>query len=567
MNTFARYAIPLVLLALFAGGANAAPPWEKAVSWSTVVNNHDYMPTTQCHPQDPEATSPPCRHFNSYNQPSVNAAGLVVFRARSKGGGSLGEPVQGIYTHDMAAAGPISEFLDRQSLVPQPNNRGSAFTETPSFPRIDINTSTIVVRGNHQPVWQVVDSGGTVVEQAGTSGIYTDAFGKLIAAASKLGGISYFSFFQVPESRGTYFDVFPGAPAVTNGNVIAFKGNYTAAGLARTGVYYRDLADSPIYLPDRTALAPAGSDLPLVLIANNVDTLVPGTNTVFGSVAPPSAADGLAVFAGFDNEDAPTLGGIYLARLNESRPPLKTLVAIGERVPGQDDARFNQLGEAISFDGRFVAFWGAWGNATTSLNLKCPAEGNKARVAYCNAQYPDGFTVHIPVHQGVFVYDIQTEKLQAVATAPEDFTDFLFWNFSGHTPGDGEGDGEPARWRSSAFLAVSSPVRGTLVGAHYHVAFKARTGVVTDGSFVDPVDGIYLAGGPGRTRLQTLIHTGAAGTLVDPEAIDTTTGSALPITEVGLERDGLRGRYLVINASMGDEDTGWAGIYMAHVPQ
>ncbi len=53
---------------------------------------------------------------------------------------------------------------------------------------------------------------------------------------------------------------------------------------------------------------------PVVLIANS-DTLIPGTNTVFGSTAPPSAADRRVVFAGFDNEESPTLGGIYLAPL------------------------------------------------------------------------------------------------------------------------------------------------------------------------------------------------------------------------------------------------------------
>ena len=53
-------------------------------NWSTVVNNGDFMPTDQCDPN--QASVPPCRVFNSYNQPSVNARGVVVFRARSRGG-------------------------------------------------------------------------------------------------------------------------------------------------------------------------------------------------------------------------------------------------------------------------------------------------------------------------------------------------------------------------------------------------------------------------------------------------------------------------------------------------
>jgi len=45
----------------------------------------------------------------------------------------------------------------------------------------------------------------------------------------------------------------------------------------------------------------------------HVDWCRPGTDTVFGSTAPPSAAGQRVVFAGFDDEDNPTLGGIYLA--------------------------------------------------------------------------------------------------------------------------------------------------------------------------------------------------------------------------------------------------------------
>ena len=52
----------------------AAPP-NPTFDWTTVVNNNDLMPE-----------APGGRTFNSYNQPSVNVNGLVVIRARSKGG-------------------------------------------------------------------------------------------------------------------------------------------------------------------------------------------------------------------------------------------------------------------------------------------------------------------------------------------------------------------------------------------------------------------------------------------------------------------------------------------------
>ena len=57
---------------------------EKTLAWTTVVNNNDLMPPLYV------------RNFNSYNQPSVNARGIVVMRARSRGGPPLGPATHGI---------------------------------------------------------------------------------------------------------------------------------------------------------------------------------------------------------------------------------------------------------------------------------------------------------------------------------------------------------------------------------------------------------------------------------------------------------------------------------------
>ena len=563
MRRHSRCILPLALFAAIATNSIAAQPQVAPFTWSSVVSNADYMPTDSCDPTAFLPTSPPCRYFNSYNQPSVNASGLVVFRARSRGGHGAGEPVHGIYTRDMGAAGPVVRILERGSPVPQPNNLGTPFHEPPSFPRIDIGSPTIVTRGNHQPVWQV---SGDVEEQAGTTGVYANPFGPLVTGASKLGALGDFYFFQVPESPGTYFDVFPGAPAVTDGNIIVFKGNYTIGLVGKTGVYYRTLTDAPIPYAGGDLLEPAAGTLPLVLIANNTDTLIPGTQTVFGSTAPPSAANHMAVFAGFDNEDAPTLGGIYLAPLNGSLPALTTLVGIGEQVPGENaDARFNRLGEGVSFDGRFVAFWGAWGNTMKTLVLQCPQEGNAERIAYCHEQFPDGASVQVPVQQGIFVVDIESRVIQAIAKSPANFDDFLYWNFSGHVPGSAEEeDGEPARWRSAAFVAVSGAMHGK-GNPTFMTAFQARTGDVQDGAYVDPVDGIYFVRRPGNSPMLSVAETGMAGTRLDVRAVDADTGAPLPITELGIERDGFRGNYLVIDARMGAEETGWGGIYFTDV--
>lgn len=549
----------LSLALLFPGAAHidAAPSDAYPFHWSTVVNNGDFMPTDACDPLDPEAASPPCRRFNSYNQPSVNANGLVVMRARSRGGQG-GEPVHGVYSRDMTAGGPVIRILDRGGAVPQPNNTQATFIEPPSFPRIDIRSDTIATRGNHQPVWTYQT--GEDETRAGTTGIYANPFGPLVTGASKLGGVPEFAFFDVPEQPGVPFDVFPGAPAVTDATTLVFKGNYTVDGVGKTGVYYRKLTDAPI-LADGTELSPAAGSSPVVLIANNSTTYIPGTTAVFGSTAPPSAANRMAVFAGFDNEDAPTLGGIYLAPLTGPQPPLTTLVAIGQQVPGEETgARFNRLGEGVSFDGRLVAFWGAWGEETRAVTLYCPTEGNKPRIEFCNEQHPGGFAVDIPVHQGFFVIDIRTRKLHAVARTPTDYDDFLYWNFSGRVPGVGEGgeegddDGELARWRAAAFVAVTGD------GANFQAAFKAHRGISDAASS----DGIYLRSGPNKATTVTVIETGMDGMLLDPEAIDDTQ-MPLPVTEVGIERDGLRGSNLVINASMGGEETGWAGVYLTDV--
>lgn len=563
---------------LLVDSVGARPPAWSDFDWATVVNNNDPMPG-----------DPGGRTFNSYNQPSVNLDGLVVIRARSRGGPPLGQPVHGVYTRDMSVADPILRILDRSTVVPEPNNLGSTFVETPSFPRIDMDSSTIATRGNHQPVWAYTVDGEDT--RAGTTGIYANPFGPLITGVAKLGDVEDFAFWEVPEFPGTRFEVFPGAPSVTAGDTLVFKGNFTVGEAEATGVYLRTLEDRPIVLLDRSELEPAGGNAPVVGIANSIDTLIPGTGTVFGSTAPPSAAGDSVVFAGFDDEDAPTLGGVYLAPLR-AEPPLTPLVSIGESVPGERGQTFVAFGEGLAFTGRHVGFWGAWGGETRTVRLYCPTEGNRDRIAYCNQELVCADTgevlgdpnsvcddvsdpnhgiacyqeKEVPVEQGIFVHDVRTGRTHVAAKTGELFDEFLFWNYSGKTPcvgaghseEGGEDDGESVRWRSSAFVAVSSR------GATYRAAFKARTGELVDGVWVDPVDGIHLERGPGRSRLVTVLDTTMDGQDLDPEA---PAGSL--ITELGLEREGLRGDWLVINASMGieggTEEEGMAGVYITRL--
>ena len=548
----------------------AAPKPETPFEWRTVVNNNDTIPPLEQ------------RTFNSYNQPSVNTNGMVVIRARSRGGPPFGPATHGIYARDMSDPGSTTvRVLDRTSRVPDPNNLDSTFAETPSFPRIDMHSPTIATRGNHPPVHRYF-LGDDTETRAGTTGIYTNPFGELTTGMAKLGHVPNFQHYGVPEFGDIPFEVFPGAPSVTNGSTIVFKGNYTAEGMARTGVYFRNLSPGP-----------GGGTSQSVMIANSASTLIPGTEVVFGSTAPPNAADGKAVFAGFDNEESPNLGGIYLAPL-QYQPPLTTLVSIGGRVPGESGRfRFNAIGEGMAFDGRFVAFWGAWGHQARTVKLYCKEEGNKDRIAYCNqALYCEATgetlgdpgsicddqddpkfgkscyaTRDVPERQGIFVHDTKTGQTHQVTKRGQQFDDFLYWNYSGRVPcashghgaEGGEEDGVAVRWRSSAFLAVSGEA-----GATFNLAFKARKGGLRAGVYANPIDGIYLHTGPGKAPVIKVVDTRMSGQVLDPEAPPDST-----IAEVGLEREGLRGRWLAINASMevegGEEEDGMAGVYLTQV--
>lgn len=489
-------------------------------SWATVANFAD----------TPSGAS---SSFNSFNQPSVNQSGVVVFRGRTKGS----QPVRGIYTRDMQGGShPLTTYAEVGQAVPEPNNSSGTFTEFPSFPRIDATSTNIAVRGQSTPVWTYTLNGTDT--QVGTSGIYATTGGAVTTGASLLGGVTGQEVYSVPGApAGTRFDQFPGSASI-DGNIIAFKGNYTDGTSGLTGVYYRNLS------------SPTNA---VQLIANSA-TVIPGQSggtVTFGSTAPPSAASGKVVFTGWDNESAPTVGGIYLADVAPS-PTLSALVKIGDTVPGTSET-FTNFGEGLSFDGRYVGFWGSWGTQTETINLACPSDGQADLITYCLQTYPNGFTTTVAAHQGIFVYDTSTDTLHTVTTTGARFADFQYWVFSGSPPGSGSGDSttEPPRWRASSFVAVS----GTS-GNDYQVAFKATP--AAGGS------GIYVGQGPStKERIITAVQSSDAGTILDSGAPAGTL-----VSSVGLERDAFRGRYLAITASMLDPvtSTGWGGVYLTSVP-
>jgi hypothetical protein len=105
------------------------------VGWGKVVNNQSVMPGTDQKP------------FNSYNQPSLNTAGYVVFRARAKGP----QPMSGIYSRNMLVPDETIRIADRTTVVPAPNNLAAEFNEFPSIPRISMTSQTIATRGVSKP--------------------------------------------------------------------------------------------------------------------------------------------------------------------------------------------------------------------------------------------------------------------------------------------------------------------------------------------------------------------------------------------------------------------------------
>jgi len=575
--------------------------------------------------------------FNSYNQPAINRDGIVVFRARSRGGmggseggeggsgagsggtsggtggsgagsggmggGSGGEPERGIYMRNLAELGPLYMVFRRNGAVPQPNNTTTgmggelaSFNEFPSVPRIDAGSDTIATRGQSTPVWSglVNDSDGNLVEtRTGTAGIYTrSGHGTPTTGASMLGDVykldasgavvQTFPYFQVPVHgddvagyvpAGTGFDQFPGSPAVTERNTIVFKGNFAVSGVGKTGVFYRDIA------------ARRGK-APIEWIASSF-TKIPGSETYFGSTAPPSAGGKYAVFAGYDNEDEPTQGGIYRARLGKKPIVLETVVKIGDPVPEADGQTFERFGEAISVssNGRHVLFWGGWGGER-DVPLVCPEEGNEAMRTACDeatndaTEEGDDTVGQVPVYQGFFLRDVQSGTTTVIAKTGDtvdgrEIEDFVYWNFSGRVPGKGHGGEEDpeetlelARWRSTSFGAVSgSGAPGmTVIKAHF----------ADNGDQVENEQALLLRDvePSGLGELMPLLRTGDPGAMVDPEA-----PAGAVISALGIERDGFRGNWLAINVSMlvpttevaatadgeeSEEETGWAGIYAAH---
>jgi hypothetical protein len=504
--------------------------------WGTVANNATIIPGTGG------------IKFSSYGQPSVNTKGNVVFRGRSTMGGNR---ASGIYYRNSLYQ-PLKVMADNRMEVPYPNNLNTEFTEFSAFPRIAMNTDLMTIRGMHSPVYKYILPDGEET-RVGNTGVYLKfGDGLLVTAASKLGAAPDFEYFSVPDQKALAFDVFPGPQSVTDDGYIVFKGNFTINDEEQTGVFFRRVLETPGggigYL---TMIASSLMDMP--------DVLFP---VKFDSTSPPTAVGNRVLFLGLDNEDDPTYGGIYMADLVH-QPVLTKIASIGETFAGTPEP-LSRLGETIAFDGRYIAFWGAWGRDMAYVKMYCPEDGNREILAYCNGQDPKSiydkeagrwFQINlVPVNQGIFVYDLQTGMSYMAADNKGYLKDFLFWVYSGHIPAEEEEDAEPPRWRGAAFVTISDG----------WVAFKGRaTDLTGDKTYVDPIDGIYMTNPVIGDGLKIVVETGMDGAYLDT-SIPVHFRATLPITNVGIERDGFRGNMLAITATMDDGENNWGGVYLTN---
>ncbi len=223
---------------------------------------------------------------------------------------------------------------------------------------------------------------------------------------------------------------------------------------------------------------------------------------------------------------------------------------------------------------------------TRTVRLYCREEGNKIRKDFCNnagdfapdlgdenSNCEEGPPCYqekeVPVNQGIFVYDtVGKGKLWMVARAgiDGDFDDFVYWNYSGAPPG------AEARAMVNRRAGAPPPLwqypSGPVPRSGLHFWPSAGTSILAQTSMMTRLTVFtwskYWV--QSRPTLTPLFQTGMEGTILDPQALDADTNQPLPITSLGLERDSFRGRWLAINASMGNEESGWAGIYVTKMP-
>ncbi len=147
--------------------------------------------------------------------------------------------------------------------------------------------------------------------------------------------------------------------------------------------------------------------------------------------------------------------------------------------------------------------------------------------------------MQVPVHQGIFVHNIDSGQTILIAKTGKDFNDFLFWNYSGRVPGTGGGSGEgdegDAENRYDGALRPSSLFRGPATRP-LTLSLKQPRKIERGGE----ITGIYR-GWQGTTKTLPVLDTTMSGQVLDSNA-----DQRWLITELGMERDSFRNGWLVI---------------------
>ena len=507
-----------------------------ALTWETAANGSRVLPGT---------TTP----FATFGPPTVNASGLTAFRGVSavsvSDGTGESSTTTGIYTVDLANGGTLEKVADIATVVPDPNTQTygqslAKFGGFPSPPLVSPDSRFVGFNATHPPVVLLADGKG------GGFGLYSNLGGSLNTGVGAFVATSTatYPYFQVPKmATGTAFGAFPASPTPVGGNTLVFKGDYLNGTAVGMGLYYRDVVSE-------------NGQSPVSLIAATSVTAIPNSTRKFGYLGIPGTAASTVVFVGYDRKDAATMGGIYSAPI-ASEPQITALVNLGMQVPGEDTGVvFTGFADNLSFDGRFVGFWGSWGSATTTRTLSCSDVPDAALAAVCSSTvYPTGSTtVEVPVHQGFFLYDTTQQTLAAVAKTGSDFRDFASYTFvgvlpeegpstevgSGSTGGGGETEVplEPQGFVLSPRIAVAGQS-----GTSWQAAFMANTG---------GVNGIYIATSSGQDSpaIATALDTTMVGTDVDYMASGTTR-----IRTLELDPAGMRGSWLAIGSTLFDSTT------------
>ena len=515
---------------LFFLGATSA---SLAATWRPLVNTLDTVPGSTT------------TKFVRYSAPSINGLLTAVFRAEGADGSA------GVYARNLnpvsAAKGPLITIAQSGGIVPQPNNLGALFDDFSDFPRIDKSASSISLVGLHGPVWTPAPP------QLGKSGIFVTDIKKtplsLTTAVSQLGSLQGFSKWQVPNApAGTTFDRVTYASNRTIAGVlhVVFRGEYQDGG-PQHGVYYR-------------AMDPANTS-PIYSLRNTKTSLIPGlANTLFGYLSPPSAGGyDTAALIGLDkpivwtSTQNPTWGAVSKMHLTKNAY-FPSYVKLGYKVPGVSGAAyFTRFGDTVSWNGRYILFWGSWGTAFKPVKMVCPTEGDPEAIQSCNAKYQTTPTpvMQVPVNQAIVIFDDRPKTSRLIDRTNGTGDDFVFWKYSS----------ADQTWHPSIQLALDSEAN-SLPSPQTWVAFKMRKGVIgpADGLWSSFSDHIYLT--VGLNAKTDLLATGTTdGIVLDPKA------TGMKVVELELEREGLRNKILGVQARMQNlaGSGGLAGIYLSKI--